>query len=195
MLNEVRRAVVMLLLLTGLCGIAYPLFLTAVARLAFPHQSAGSLIAVDGRVVGSELIGQAFTLDRYFHGRPSHAGSGLGYDAMASGGSNLGPASRALAAEVAPRVARLKAAGVEDVPVDLVTSSASGLDPHITPAAAEAQVERVAEARGLSPDRVRDTVRRLTEPAAFGVLGDRRVNVLKLNLLLDRGGPEHDDDD
>lgn len=182
--SHVRPAAVVLLGLTLITGIAYPAAVTSVAQLAFPHQANGSLIVVDGRTVGSSLIGQAFGEPAYFWGRPSAAGDG--YDANASAGSNLGPTSRELVNRVSAEVDRLRASnGDAPIPVDLVTASASGLDPHISPAAAELQVARVAAARDLSEDAVRALVSRHTEGALLGFLGQRRVNVLELNLDLD----------
>lgn len=175
----------MLAALTAICGIAYPLAVTAVAQLAFPHQANGQLIVRDGRLVGSRLIGQAFSSAGYFRGRPSAAGSD-GYDAAASGGSNLGPTSRALVSAVAARVAEARRERPDAaVPVDLVTASGSGLDPHISPASAAFQVPRVARARGLADHVVQGLVAAHTEGPAFGWLGEARVNVLELNLALD----------
>lgn len=169
-----------------LTGVLYPLLVTGVATLVFPRRAAGSLIVRDGAVVGSELIGQAFESPRYFHGRPSAAGSG--YDAAASGASNLAPSSARLAREVGARVERVVLEeGVESgaVPVDLVTTSASGLDPHISPDSAMLQVPRVARERGLDPARVRALVEARTEGRDLWFLGEPRVNVLLLNLDLD----------
>lgn len=184
--SHLRPAVVMTLALTLVTGIAYPLVVTGLANVLFPRQAQGSLIrAADGTVVGSRLIGQPFSEPRYFHPRPSAAGAG--YDGMASGGTNLGPTSRKLIEQqVALAVKRVQAEnGVTAVPVDLVTSSASGLDPHVTPAAADLQVSRVARARGLTEDAVRRLVREHSEGRTLGILGEARVNVLELNLALD----------
>ncbi|WP_295458152.1 potassium-transporting ATPase subunit KdpC [uncultured Thiodictyon sp.] len=182
-----RPAATLLLILTVLTGIAYPFLVTGLAQLAFPDQANGSLIRRDGRPVGSALIGQAFTGPGYFWGRPS-ATAPTPYNAAASGGSNLGPRNPALRAAVAARVAALRAAdpgNTAPVPVDLVTASGSGLDPHISPAAAEYQVARVARVRGLEPARLRALVVQHTQRRQFGMLGEPRVSVLQLNLGLD----------
>lgn len=183
--THLRPAVAVLLGLILVTGIAYPAAVTAVAQLAFPHQANGSLIVVDGRTLGSSLIGQAFAHPKYFSGRPSAAGAD-GYDGNASGGSNLGPTSKALIDRVTADVDRLRAAnGGGPVPVDLVTTSASGLDPDISPAAADWQVPRVSRARGLDETAVRRLVRAHTAGRQLGFLGELRVNVLELNLALD----------
>jgi K+-transporting ATPase ATPase C chain len=190
MRSEFRPAGVMLALLTLLTGLAYPLAVTGVARLVFPEQAGGSLIRVGGRAVGSRLIGQAFDEPRYFWGRLSATGP-FPYNAAASGGSNYGPSHPALVAAAAARIAALRAAdstATGPVPVDLVTASGSGLDPHISPAAAEFQVARVARARGLTTEEVRALVRRHAAGRAWGLLGEPRVNVLELNLELDAIG-------
>ena len=184
-------AVALLLALTLITGVAYPFVVTAVAQVAFPSQANGSFVTTaDGRTIGSSLIGQAFSEDRYFWGRPSAARQTdedpAGYDANSSGGSQLGPTSKKLIDRVAADVDRLKVAnGGGPVPVDLVTTSASGLDPHITPAAAEYQVARVAVARSMAEADVRAAVARHTDGPVLGFLGQPRVNVLLLNLDLD----------
>jgi potassium-transporting ATPase KdpC subunit len=187
MLIDLRRAAVALVAFTVLVGLAYPLLLFGVGRVAFGGGADGSLVRRDGQVVGSSLIGQAFDAPEDFWGRPSAAGDG--YDAGASGASNLGPTSRKLADTVQERIdALLKAhpgKTAADIPAELVTASGSGLDPHISPAAAEFQVERVAAARRLDPGRVRELAREHTSGRDLGFLGEPRVNVLRLNLALD----------
>ena len=190
MLSHFRSALVLLAVMTALTGLAYPLGVTAIAHLAFPDQAAGSLIERDGHVIGSALIGQEFTSPGYFHGRPSAAGTG--YDAANSSGSNLAPSSAQLAETVAARVAALQAENPEEtgpVPADLVTASASGLDPDISPAGAAWQVRRVAAARGAAVGDVQALVVRHTQRRELGLLGEARVNVLKLNLALDERLP------
>ena len=184
-----RPALTLLLLLTLITGIAYPLAATALAQLLFPRAANGSLIVQDGNVMGSQMIGQPFSNAKYFWGRPS-ATTPFADNPASSGGSNLGPTNPALVDEVRLRIAALRAAdpgNTAPVPVDLVTASASGLDPHISPAAAAYQVARVARARGMTEANVAEMVAQATELRQFGLLGEPRVNVLKLNLLLDAG--------
>lgn len=185
--TQVRPAILVFLLLTVVTGVVYPLAVTAVAHLAFRDAAEGSLVRREGRVVGSHLLGQSFTGDRYFWGRPS--ASTPAYNATGGGASNLGPTSDALAKAVGERIDAIRAAHPDrtgPIPVDLVTASASGLDPHISPEAAEYQVARVAHARGLDPDRVRTLVGEAIVPRALGLFGEPAVNVLELNLALDR---------
>ena len=182
-----RPALVLLALLTVLTGLVYPLAVTGVAQAAFHHQANGSLIVVDGKVVGSKLIGQPFSDPKHFWTRPS-ATAPVPYNANASTGSNQGPTNPALTDAVKARIAALRAADPGNdrpIPVDLVTASGSGLDPHITPAAAEYQVARVARAHGISADAVRSLVAAHTDGRTLGFLGEPRVNVLDLNLALD----------
>ncbi len=192
MLKEIRPAIVLLLALTLITGLAYPLAITAIAGVVFPRQAEGSLIEKDGKVVGSALIGQEFAGDKYFNPRPSATTDTdpadstkqvpAPYNAAASLGSNLGPTSKDLVKRVGDDMA---AAGPAPVPADAVTTSASGLDPHITPANALRQVARVATARGLGEDRVRALLAENTEGRLLGVVGEPRVNVLRLNVALD----------
>lgn len=178
-------AFAILLVMTFITGVAYPVIVTAVAQVAFPSQANGSMIVVDGKTIGSSLIGQTFSDQKYFWGRLSVAGKD-GYDASGSAGSNLGPTSKDLIDRITADVDRLRAAnGGGPVPVDLVTTSASGLDPEISPAAAEYQIARVAAARGMSETDVRAAVARHTSGQLLGFLGEPRVNVLLLNLDLD----------
>jgi len=182
---RIYPALALLVLLTVITGVIYPVVVWAVGQVAFHDQANGSLIVVDGKTVGSTLIGQAFSDPKYFWGRPSAAGSN-GYDANGSAGSNLGPTSKALIDRITADVDRLRAAnGGGPVPVDLVTTSASGLDPDISPAAAEYQVARVAAARGISEAAVRAAIARHTDQPLFGFIGKPTVNVLELNLDLD----------
>jgi potassium-transporting ATPase KdpC subunit len=195
MLRQIRPAIVLIVLMTVLTGLAYPLAITGVAQLLFPHQAAGSLIEKDGKVIGSELIGQNFADPKYFHGRPSATTDTdpndsaktvpAPYNAGNSGGSNAGPTSKALIERVQGDADKLKPENKAPIPVDLVTTSASGLDPDITPSAAEFQIPRVAKARNLSERRVRALVADVSQDRVLGILGEPRVNVLKLNLALD----------
>ncbi len=181
-----HTSLLMLAMMTGLTGVLYPLAITALARVAFPHQARGSLVVQDGQAVGSSLIGQSFSRPGYFWGRPS-ATSPIPYNAASSGGSNLGPLNPSLKGNVASRIGSLRHAdpSIGQLPVDLVTSSGSGLDPHISPAAAEVQVPRVAKARGKSEDEIRRLIALHTEGRQLRLLGEPRVNVLYLNLALD----------
>ena len=184
----IRPAVTLFILLSVITGLIYPLLVTGIGQALFPEQAAGSLIERDGKLVGSQLIGQPFTDPKYFWGRPSATGP-YPYNAAASGGSNLGPLNPALKEAVESRVKALRAAdsgNVAPAPVDLVTASASGLDPHISPAAADYQIARVARVRGLAPEIVRSLVTEQTEDRQWGIFGEPRINVLELNLALDR---------
>ena len=197
MLREIRPAIVVLVALTLITGLVYPLAMTGIAKVIFPYRAQGSLIERDGKVVGSELIGQQFTSDKYFHGRPSATTApdpadpnktvAAPYNAANSGGSNLGPSNKALIDRVQGDIDKLKQENPSTpVPADLVTTSASGLDPEISPAAAYFQVPRVAKARNLAEDRLRQLVTDHIEGRFLGLLGEPRVNVLLLNLALDQ---------
>jgi len=188
-LRHLVTAVLMTIVTTIILGIAYPLVVTVLAQALFPRQANGQLIERNGRLVGSRIIGQPFTSPAYFHSRPSAAGP-AGYDAAASGGSNLGPTNAALVARVGADVARLRQENPSvPVPIDLVTTSSSGLDPHISPAAAEFQVPRVARERGADDAAIQRIVDEHTEDRQFGLLGESRVNVLLVNLALDERFP------
>lgn len=187
MKNTLRPALVFFVVLTLITGVAYPLIVTAAAKALFPAQAAGSLILRDGKPVGSELIGQSFSEPNHFWGRPSATGP-MSYNASASSGSNLGPLNPALTDAVKGRIAALRAAdpgNTAPVPIDLVTASASGLDPHISPAAAHYQVARVARERKLAVERVQAVVDGMVEKPLLGILGEPRVNVLRLNMALE----------
>jgi potassium-transporting ATPase KdpC subunit len=187
MWKQLLPALRMTLLMTVLTGLIYPGLVTGICQMVFPNQANGSLIQKNGAVVGSELIGQIFSKPEYFQPRPSAAGSD-GYDATASGGSNLGPTNQKLVDRVNTAVAKFHKENPDytgPIPADLLTTSGSGLDPHLSPASADAQVARVAKARGASEDQIRQLVTRLTEGRDLGFLGEPRVNVLRLNMALD----------
>jgi potassium-transporting ATPase KdpC subunit len=197
MLREIRPAIVLLVALTLITGLVYPLAMTGIAQVIFPYQANGSMIERDGTVVGSALIGQEFTSDKYFHGRPSATTAPdpkdptktvpAPYNAENSGASNLGPSNKALIDRVQGDIDTLKKENpTASVPIDLVTTSASGLDPDISPQAALFQVPRIAKARNLPEDQIRQLVMDNTQGRLFGLLGEPRVNVLQLNLALDR---------
>jgi len=197
MLKEIRPAIVLLIAMTVITGLAYPLAMTGIAGVLFPHQASGSLVERDGKVIGSALIGQEFASDRYFQGRPSATTAAdpndasktvpAPYNAANSAGSNLGPTNKALIERVQGDVDKLKKENPgASVPIDLVTTTGSGLDPHISPEGALFQVSRVAKARNLPEDRVRQLVNERIEGRMLGLIGEPRVNVLELNLALDR---------
>ena len=196
MIKQLRPAIVSIIAMTVITGLMYPLVMTGASQLAFPRQANGSLVVVGDRPVGSELIGQVFASEKYFHGRPSATTAtdpqddtktvAAPYNAANSGGSNLGPTSQALVDRVKQDVAAARVESDAVIPVDMVTTSASGLDPHITPQNALFQVPRVAKARGLDEAKVRELVEHSVEERIFGILGDPRVNVLLLNLALDK---------
>jgi K+-transporting ATPase ATPase C chain len=201
MLREIRPAIILLVALTLITGLVYPLAMTGLAQILFPSQANGSMIVRDGKVIGSALIGQQFTGDGYFHGRPSATTApdpndatktvGAPYNAANSGGSNLGPTNKALIDRVKEDVDKLKQENPSaPVPMDLVTTTASGLDPHISPEAAFFQVPRVAKARNMPEDRLRQLVNQQVEGRILGLLGESRVNVLALNMALDRAATQ-----
>lgn len=189
MRKNLAIAVLMTLVTTVLFGLLFPLLITGLAQVLFPKQANGQLVSRHGHVVGSRLIGQAFSSPGYFHSRPSSAGAG--YDAGNSGGSNLGPTNQSLIARVQADADRVQAENpAASIPMDLLTTSGSGLDPHISPEAAEFQAPRIAKERGLRDDVVREAIRQHTESRQFGFLGEARVNVLELNLTLDEISPQ-----
>jgi K+-transporting ATPase ATPase C chain len=190
MLEQILPAVRITLVLTILTGMLYPALVTGIVQVIFPHQANGSLMEVNGKVVGSELLGQKFTKPEYFQGRPSAAGDG--YDAANSGGSNLGPTNQKLIDRIKGDAEKFRKENPDfagPIPADLLTSSASGLDPDLSPASAAAQVARVAKARGVPTAQIQELVERLVAPRQLGFLGEPRVNVLKLNLALDSSFP------
>jgi len=200
MWNQIRPAIMMVIVMTIITGLAYPLAMTGIAQAVFPYQANGSLVQQNGKVIGSALIGQTFASDKYFHGRPSATSAPdpkdpsksvpAPYNAANSSGSNLGPTSKALVDRVKDDAGKLQAENPNaPVPVDLVTTSASGLDPDITPAAALFQVPRVAKARGVSEDQLRDFVQAHVQDRVLGVIGEPHVNVLQLNMDLDTRTP------
>jgi len=194
MWKELKPAFLMMIVLTVLTGVVYPAAITAIAQAIFPDQANGSLVSLNGRTVGSRLIGQNFSRPEYFHPRPSAAGD-AGYDPTATGGSNLGPTSAALVEHVRKAIDRYRAENPEfsgPIPADAVTTSASGIDPHISPANAAIQALRVARARGLPVEDVRQLVAQHTEGRTLGFLGEPRVNVLELNLALEAPARRHD---
>lgn len=186
--SNLLTAAIMLVLMTVLTGVIYPLVVTGIAKIAFPSQANGSIISQNGKPVGSNLIGQTFKSDKYFHSRPSAAGNG--YDAAASSGSNLGPTNKVLLGEIAKRADEARSTNGlpkgAKVPSDLVTASGSGLDPDISPEAAYLQARRIAKARGVSEDKIKAIIGKSIQNRTLGVLGEKRVNVLQLNLDLDR---------
>jgi K+-transporting ATPase ATPase C chain len=184
--TSLRPAVVLTILFALLLGVLYPLAMTGIGQVIFPSQANGSLVRDDGKVIGSTIVGQAFTSERYFQTRPSAAGKG--YDGLASSGSNLGPTAQALVDRVKPDVEKHRAEGAATIPADLVTASGSGLDPNLSPEAALAQAPRIARIRGIPESQIRALVERNTERPLFGILGEPRVNVLALNQALDRTG-------
>ena len=185
MLSHLRPAFLMLFIMTALTGLAYPLAMTGIGQLAFSNQANGSAVVVDNKIIGSSLIGQAWTSDKYFWGRPSAAGD-KGYDATASGGSNLGPTSKALMDRIAGDVKKLQSGdGTTPLPADAVTASGSGLDPHISPTFAYLQIARVAKARNMTEDQIKSILAAHIETPALGLFGENLVNVLLVNSALD----------